>query len=71
MGSSHKEPQLLSTQLVQRELSVVQLLLAHQADVEKTYKSSSTPLLATIIGNQGSIICLLLHTGADVNERGR
>ena len=51
-----------------RHLPVVQLLLDHGADVEKTNESSATPLIAAVRANDLSVICSLLDAGADVNH---
>lgn len=48
--------------------SAVQLLLDHEADIEKTNESAPTPLITTIRKNNLSIINLLLDAGADVNH---
>ena len=49
-------------------LPVVQLLLDHGADIEKTNESSATPLIAAVRANDLSVICSLLDAGADVNH---
>lgn len=47
---------------------VVQILLAHGADTEKTVGSSGTPLQAAIRGNHLRIVPLLLDAGANVDQ---
>ena len=49
-------------------LPVVQLLVDHGADIEKTNQSSATPLIAAIRANDLSIIRSLLDAGANVNH---
>ena len=49
-------------------IHIVQLLVDHGADIEKTNESSATPLIAAIRANDVSIICSLLDAGAEVNH---
>ena len=49
-------------------LPVVQLLVDHGADIEKTNESSATPLIAAVRANDLSVIRSLLDSGADVNH---
>jgi len=48
-------------------IAVVQILLNHKADIEKTNESSPTPLFAAIRNNHLSVVRQLLCAGANVN----
>ena len=49
-------------------IPVVELLVDHGADIEKTNESSATPLIAAVRANDLSVIRSLLDAGADVNH---
>ena len=49
-------------------IHVVELLVDHGADIEKTNESSATPLIAAVRANDLSVIRSLLDAGADVNH---
>ena len=49
-------------------LHVVELLVDHGADIEKTNESSATPLIAAVRANDLTVIRSLLDAGADVNH---
>ena len=64
----YEEATPLHAACANNHLPVVQLLVDHGADIEKTNESSATPLIAAIRANDLSVIHLLLDAGADVNH---